>query len=144
MLNARCTAANKVSTIWLNGGEEIGERAGPNGHHLFTYPPITFTGEVIGGTNTAVISGLYDFSSAKEALNQAKHGVAFAAAEGFDWSTALVAEDLRKDYGEQRFVALGKIGRRVHVLVFTPRGKKVWLISLRKANAREVKRHDQG
>lgn len=91
-----------------------------------------------------MMSGLYDFSPAKEALNQAKHGVAFAAAEGFDWSTALVAEDFRQNYGEQRFVALGKIGQRVHVLVFTPRGKKVWLISLRKANAREVRRYEQG
>ena len=89
-------------------------------------------------------SGLYDFDPSKEAVNQAKHGVTFVAAEDFDWSTALVAEDLRKNYGEQRFVALGKIGRRVHVLVFTPRGEKVWLISLRKANAREVKRYEQG
>ncbi len=99
---------------------------------------------VIGGTQTGMPSGLYDFDPAKEVRNQAKHGVAFADAESFDWSTALVAEDLRKNYGERRLVALGKIGRRVHVLVFTPRGDKVWLISLRKANAREVRRYEQG
>jgi len=28
MANAWCIAANKVSTIWLNGGEKFGERAG--------------------------------------------------------------------------------------------------------------------
>jgi len=43
---------------------------------------------------------------------------------------------MRKDYGERRFIALGKIGDAFNVLVFTPRGEKVWLISLRKANAR--------
>lgn len=91
-----------------------------------------------------MVSGLYGFAPGKEAINRAKHGVAFAAAEDFDWTSALVAEDLRKDYGEQRFVALGKIGSRIHVMVFTQRGEKVWLISLRKANAREVRRYGKG
>jgi uncharacterized DUF497 family protein len=100
-------------------------------------------GYIIGGTKTIVTSDLYDWNPAKQAVNQAKHGISFASAEGFDWPTALVAEDLRKNYGERRFVALGKIRQRVHVLVFTPRGEKVWLISLRKANAREVRRYEQ-
>jgi len=33
---------------------------------------------------------------------------------------------------------------RVHVMVFTPRGGTVRLISLRKANRREVRRYEQG
>jgi hypothetical protein len=54
-----------------------------------------------------------------------------------------VAEDRRRDYGEKRFVALGKIYHRVHVLVFTRCSSKVRIISLRKANAREVRRYEQ-
>ena len=60
-----------------------------------------------------------------------------------DWSSALVVEDLRHDYGERRFQVIGLIGERLHVLVFTPRGTAVHVISLRKANRREVKRYEQ-
>lgn len=88
-------------------------------------------------------SGLYEWDPDKESRSRAAHGVPFPAAEGFDWGTALVAEDLRRDYGERRFIALGKIGDRVHSLVFTLRGEKVRIISLRKANAREVRRYEQ-
>ena len=48
--------------------------------------------------------------------------------------------DTRWDYGEERFESVGFIGKRLFVLVFTPRGEKRRLISLRKANSREVAR----
>jgi uncharacterized protein len=52
--------------------------------------------------------------------------------------------DTRPDYGEPRFIALGLIGNRPHVMVFTPRGDMVRIISLRKANAREITRYEAG
>jgi uncharacterized protein len=88
--------------------------------------------------------GLYTYDSAKAAANLAKHKVSFAEAERFDWGTALVAEDDRFDYGERRFIAIGLIDARAHVMVFTRRGTRVRLISLRKANRREVRRYEQG
>jgi uncharacterized DUF497 family protein len=48
-----------------------------------------------------------------------------------------MVEDLRKDYGERRFQALGLIGDRLHMMVFTPRANKAHVISLRKPNKRE-------
>ncbi|MGV8843781.1 MAG: hypothetical protein ACOH2I_11260 [Pseudomonas sp.] len=36
---------------------------------------------------------------------------------------------------------MGFIGERLFVVVFTPRASKVHVISLRKANSREVKRY---
>ena len=75
---------------------------------------------------------------AKNESNIAKHGVAFEAAEGFDWATALVQADTRFDYGEVRLRALGAIGVRLFVLVFTIR-RGVWIISLRRASKREVR-----
>jgi uncharacterized DUF497 family protein len=60
-----------------------------------------------------------EFDPAKDRANVAKHGVSLRAAEGFDWNTPLEREDDRFDYGEARFVALGPIGDRLHVLVFT-------------------------
>lgn len=77
----------------------------------------------------------------KRAANLKKHGADFSAALEFEWDTALTAADARQDYGEPRFVSIGFIGPRLHVLVWTPRGEQFRVISLRKANAREVKRY---
>ena len=46
-------------------------------------------------------------------------------------------EDDREDYGETRFVTLGRIGRQVVVCVWTPRGARARMISLRKADKDE-------
>lgn len=45
--------------------------------------------------------------------------------------------DDRRYYGEQRFVAYGFIGPRLHVAVFVERAGVHRLISLRKANQKE-------
>ena len=82
-----------------------------------------------------------EFDPAKEAENIAKHGVSLQATEGFDWDTAFEREDDRFDYGEARFVALGMIGGRLHVLAFTEgsHDDAVRAISLRPAEKHEVR-----
>ncbi|MGF6860269.1 uncharacterized DUF497 family protein [Rhodobacteraceae bacterium MBR-64] len=57
-------------------------------------------------------SPLYEWDTEKAQQNLAKHGVPFDAIAGFDWMTAIEAEDTRFDYGEKRMQALGKIGER--------------------------------
>ena len=69
-------------------------------------------------------------------------GISFELAARFEWVGALIVEDLRKDYGERRFQALGLIENRFRMMVFTPRANKAHVISLRKANKREVKRYE--
>ena len=81
------------------------------------------------------------FDPAKNATNIASRGLSFELVEQMEWTTALMVEDTRKAYGERRFQVLGFIGERLHALVFTPREGKVHVISLRKANSREVKRY---
>ncbi|VVE46137.1 BrnT family toxin [Pandoraea terrigena] len=83
-----------------------------------------------------------EFDPTKDQANRAKHGLSLALAEAFELDTALVEIDDRNDYKEERFIALGLIGDRVHVMVFTVRGEAIRVISLRKANRREVKRYD--
>jgi uncharacterized DUF497 family protein len=85
----------------------------------------------------------YEWDSAKANLNVATHGVAFETVQDFDWQGALILEDTRRDYGEQRFLAYGMIGGRLHALVFTPRGEAVRVISRRKANSRERTAYDK-
>lgn len=67
----------------------------------------------------------------------------FAEVEGFEWKKCYTEQDERNEYGEVRFVSIGPIHARLHVMVWTVRGKKVRIISLRKANSREVKRYEQ-
>ncbi len=85
------------------------------------------------------------FDPAKDAANVAKHGVSLTEAAGFEWGTAVVWPDTRRDYGEPRMVALGYIGLRVMSVVFVDRPPEQpterRIISLRKANTREVKRY---
>ncbi len=85
----------------------------------------------------------YTFDPNKANENLEKHGVDFAAAEGFDWQTAKIVADERYDYGEDRYVAYGKIGSKLHVLVFTPRSGTVRIISLREANKREIEAYEK-
>ena len=85
------------------------------------------------------------FDPAKDALNLAKHGFSLLDAVGFEWETAVVWPDTRRDYGEPRMVALGYIGLRIMSVVFVDRPPEKpierRIISLRKANSREVKRY---
>lgn len=83
----------------------------------------------------------YTFDPSKQAANVAKHGVFFSAAHDFEWESALVEVDRRHAYGETRFIAAGLIGERVHVMVFNLRETSVRIISLRRANSREVRRY---
>lgn len=72
----------------------------------------------------------------------AERGLSFELVEEFEWDSALVVEDVRRDYGERRFQALGMIKGRLHALVFTPRAGRVHVISLRKANRREIRLYE--
>ena len=60
-----------------------------------------------------------------------------------DFDAALFEEDVRKDYGEKRYVVYGLIDNRLHILCFTPTSNGIRVISLRKANPREVKYYEQ-
>jgi uncharacterized protein len=89
--------------------------------------------------NNEIIS----FDSVKNEANIELRQLAFTLVEELDWTSALIVEDERKDYGEKRFQVLGFIGNRLHAVVFTPRMGKIHVISLRKANVREVKQYEQ-
>ncbi len=77
----------------------------------------------------------------KAASNLAKHGVAFEAVEGFDWSAALIRATLNRASGEPRLrlLAYGAIGDRLHALVYSVETNCLRVISLRKASKREVR-----
>ncbi len=62
---------------------------------------------------------------------------------GSSGDSAVVQEDRRRSYGESRWLALGKIGDRVHTLIYTERGWRMRVVSLRKSKLREVGVYEQ-
>ncbi|MGE4241466.1 BrnT family toxin [Ramlibacter sp.] len=81
------------------------------------------------------------FDPDKSARNQSERGLSFEEAAKFDFETALVDIDSRREYGEVRFVAIGMLGARLHVLCFTETDGGIRVISFRKANDREVRHY---
>lgn len=82
-----------------------------------------------------------DFDPAKDESNIAKHGVSLALAASMDMETAVVLEDDRREYGERRFRAFGRIDGLAYCLAFTVRESAVRAISLRRAHQKEMKRY---
>lgn len=83
------------------------------------------------------------FDPDKGARNVAKHGVSLGDAASLNWRSVLASADRRRDYGEQREVGFGLIGERLFCVVFVQQSNAHRIISLRKANSREVKRYAQ-
>jgi uncharacterized DUF497 family protein len=79
----------------------------------------------------------FEWDPHKNTRNLWDRGIDFKEAAEFDWATALVIEDVRHNYGEHRYRAMGMISGKLHVLVFTLRRDKIRVISLRRANKRE-------
>ncbi|MEK7947655.1 BrnT family toxin [Pigmentiphaga sp. YJ18] len=79
------------------------------------------------------------FDPAKDQINQRKHGVSLALATRIDWPEVMSKPDTRRDYGEVREIGYAVIEQRLFCVVFTQRGDVMHVISLRKANSREVK-----
>jgi uncharacterized protein len=82
---------------------------------------------------------IYEFDNSKNKSNFDKHGLYLTESHDFEWDTAVISEDVRKQYPEQRFEAIGYINVRLYVMIYCLRGDVVRVISLRKANNREEK-----
>ena len=84
-----------------------------------------------------------EFDHAKDEANLAKHGVSLALAAELDWEAALVWFDARFAYDELRMIALAPKTEILYYVAFVDRGQARRIISLRRANRREVKHYVQ-
>ncbi|HDR52745.1 MAG TPA: BrnT family toxin [Mariniphaga anaerophila] len=85
----------------------------------------------------------YEWDENKRVANLERHKIDFTDADDFEWDTAIETIDDRYDYGEGRWVTIGFINKELHVMVYTIRGNKIRIISLRKANRRESKYYEE-
>ena len=84
-----------------------------------------------------------EFDPGKDAGNRDKHGVSRALAGELDWEAALVWVDDRFEYAELRMIALALAPKTntLYYVAFVDRGAARRIISLRRANRREVKHY---
>lgn len=82
-----------------------------------------------------------EFDSGKDRQNQARHRISLALAGELEWEAALVWVDDRFMYAELRMIALAPKTNILYYVAFVDRGRVRRIISLRRANRREVKHY---
>ena len=83
----------------------------------------------------------YEWDERKRQENAEKHKVDFTAIYEFEWDTAVYNSNDTHD--EERWVVTGYIGDRLHRVIYTWRGLRKRIISLRKTNPREDRDYAQ-
>ena len=78
------------------------------------------------------------FDQTKRDKTFRERGLDFSGAAQVFAGNHLSLEDTREDYAEQRFQTAGWLGGTIVILIWTPRGKARRIISMRKANEREI------
>lgn len=82
----------------------------------------------------------FEWDEGKNVKNRVKHGVEFELAGAFDWDNAIIEPDLRRDYGELRYLARGLTAdKEGYHIVFTLRGERIRIISMRPFNRKDTR-----
>lgn len=81
---------------------------------------------------------VFQWDEGKAASNLAKHGVSFRAATGIFSNETIEQLDEREDYGELRWIAIGRVDLDVYRVIYTRRGGTIIrIISVQKASKYE-------
>lgn len=82
-----------------------------------------------------------EYDPAKRQETLALRGIDMADASVVFAGPCVTAEDGRFEYGEPRFLTVGFLRQRMVIVAWTPRGDYCRVISMRKANDREIARY---
>ena len=85
------------------------------------------------------------FDPAKDAENLREHGISLTEGDGvLNDPLALTIED-RSSQGEQRFISIGmNVFGKLRVVIYALRGDDARIISVRKAEPKEVRSYEEG
>jgi len=84
-----------------------------------------------------MLSVRIEWDEAKRRTNLRRHGLDFADAEAVFSGYTVTMEDVRRDYGEQRFLSFGLLQDRVIAIAHTETQEVIRVISMRKASKHE-------
>ena len=79
-----------------------------------------------------------EYDPVKRRLTLEHRGLDMARADEVLEGPTMTVEDARRNYGERRFLTVGFLDGRMVMLVWTPRGDRRRIISMRKTNDRET------
>lgn len=82
------------------------------------------------------------YDTAKNQRNIQERQLSFDDAANLDWATARIWQDTRKAYPEVRYIAVGYLQARLHVVCFAEAEEGIRVISFRKANQREQRAYE--
>ena len=85
----------------------------------------------------------FEWDEAKNRLNISKHGIDFLDVPRVFEQPLLVRRDDRRQYEEDRWIAMGVLSGVVIVTVYARRGPRLRIISARRANQRERTIYEQ-
>jgi uncharacterized DUF497 family protein len=81
---------------------------------------------------------MFEWNPAKAVLNLRNHRISFPYATRVFLDPYRQQQlDTREEYGEDRWIVLGRVGEWILAVVYTLRGSNIRLISARKANRSE-------
>jgi len=83
----------------------------------------------------------WDATKSEACYQQRGFDFAYAARAFFD-PDRIIRAGTRHSYGEERYRLMGKIEQRLVVVGYTPRPQATRIISVRKANLREIKDYE--
>jgi len=86
---------------------------------------------------------VYEWDEEKKRQNEIKHGLSFEDVDAVFDGLCLTFRDTRERYDEAHFITIGFLKERMVVIAHTPRGEKIRIISMRKANSREQKNYQK-
>jgi len=82
-----------------------------------------------------------EFDPAKRETTLTERGLDFSDTPLVFSQSTITFPDDRKDYQETRFTTIGWLRGRMVVLIWTPRGERRRVISMRHANEREIAKY---
>jgi uncharacterized DUF497 family protein len=84
---------------------------------------------------------MFDWDPDKSRQNRRKHGFGLEEAQAVFQDRELYVEYDDREYGEERWIAIGRLGPIIAYVVYTNRAGVIRLISARKANHEEESRY---
>lgn len=85
----------------------------------------------------------FEYDPEKAEQNFGKHGVDLLDGALIFEGTTLEWRDTRKDYGEDRIIAIGMADDQLLVIVYVKRGDVIRLISTRKGGRRDRRKYEE-
>jgi len=83
----------------------------------------------------------FEYDPEKSAANLLKHGIDFESAKGL-WDDVRRIEIQARSDTEARFVSVGRIGSAHWSCIFTYRGERVRIISVRRSRRQEIEDYE--